>query len=190
MSDQTALAILNGVQIAFFIVLALGVLGMFYTAMMHAFIGLPYVRTLTQRFPYIFDEIDRQIKRTNETIMVDLGSGYGHLLFEAERRGFKHLIGYEISPWHVWCAQIVARLKGSKVRMLREDFFKADFSNVDVFYFFLIPDFIAKVSEKIFREAKKGALVIALADKIEGRTPIKVITIEKPKINIYFYRVE
>lgn len=190
MSHETAFAILNGVQITFFIVLALGVLGMFYTAMMHAFIGLPYVRTLTQRFPYIFDEIDRQIKRTDDTIIVDLGSGYGHVLFEAERRGFKHMIGYEISPWHVWWSQIAARWKSSHARFLREDFFKADFSKVDVFYFFLIPDFIQRVSQKIFREAKKGAIVIALADKIEGRHPIKVITVQKPKINIYFYRVE
>lgn len=190
MSTETAVSILNGLHVAFFVVLILGTIAIFYTAMMHAAVGLPYVRTLGKRFPYIFDELQRHITVTPNTLMVDLGSGLGHILFEAERRGMQRLIGYELSPWHVTLSKIKATLTGSRVKFLRKNFLKADFSDVDIFYFFLTPSAIATVAPKVFREGKKGALVISLADKIEDHTPISLITTPKPQINIYFYRID
>ena len=59
----------------------------------------------------------------------DLGCGDGRVLIEAVRTfGIRSAVGYEISPWPYLKAKFLVRRLGfeDKIKILRQDFFKAD----------------------------------------------------------------
>jgi SAM-dependent methyltransferase len=71
-------------------------------------------------------------------IFVDLGCGDGRVVFEVAKN-FKDVtcIGYEISPIHIMIAKLSRVLLfpfSKRVRIIPEDFTKADLSNIDVAY--------------------------------------------------------
>ena len=110
------------------------------------------------------------------TVLYDLGCGRGALLFATEKYGPKKLIGYELSPLHVWYAKLKTLLTGSKIKINRVNFFSADISNATLIYLFLVPSIVQKAWAKIQREAPPGTLVATLADAIRGARCIKQIT--------------
>lgn len=138
---------------------------------------VPYVVTPKKYFPIIF----QNIKITPETVVFDLGCGKGDFLFACEKFKPKKLVGYELSPLHALYAKVKARLKRSRVEIFCKDFYTADISQADIIYLFLVPKIVNSVWQKIKKQAKMGALVLTLADAIEGETPIKIFKLNPQK---------
>jgi hypothetical protein len=123
---------------------------------------VPYVTTSKKYFPVIFENM----KITPETVIYDLGCGAGSFLFAAEKLKPKKLVGFELLALHAWWGRLKAKILKSKVKIYRRDFFKANLSEADIIYLFLVKSIVLKVWEKIRKEGKRGALIVTLSDEI------------------------
>lgn len=97
---------------------------------------------------------------------VDLGCGDGRVVFEVAKN-FKDVkcIGYEISPIHIMIAKlsrIILFPFNKRVRIIPDNFLKADFSDVDVVYVNW-GNKIPKKYEKFLKELDKKDIKIVKA---------------------------
>ncbi len=147
---------------------------------------VPYIPTPRKRIPFIFEHLSIR----PETVIYDLGCGKGDILFAAEKRGAKKLVGFELSPLHVWYIRLKALIIRSKVKVHRSDFFGADISEADVIYLFLVKKIVQKLWPKIKTEAKRGVRVVVLCDAAPDHVPGEVIELDK-KIGskLYLYTI-
>lgn len=118
--------------------------------------------------------------------MYDLGCGDARVVCAAARAG-AHATGFEVSllPYliaHVCCA--LQKNKNARIRF--RDFWRADLRGADVVYFFLMPKIYPKLKEKLERELKPGAKVIAYVWPMHGWTPTAVDRISgRPTLYVY-----
>ncbi len=122
------------------------------------------------------------------SVMVDLGCGDGRLVVAAAQVGATAR-GYEISIFPYILALLRVRFAVPKVHatILFRDLWKVDLRDVDVVYFFLMPDKIAALKEKFERELKPGAQIISYVWPIKGWTPARALK-EPGLTNVYLYR--
>ncbi|MBI5728189.1 MAG: hypothetical protein HY984_00360, partial [Candidatus Magasanikbacteria bacterium] len=149
---------------------------------------VPYVVTPRKRFSVILDVM----RITPQTVIFDLGCGKGDVLFAAEKFHPKELVGFEMSPLHVWCACARAILTRSRVRVYRQNFFSADISRADVIYIFLVQAIVEEIWKKICREGKPGARVIVLSNAIPNMAGEHITDkkdLNKKNSGVYVYRV-
>ena len=145
--------------------------------------GAPWVPTWksdVDRFIGIADILPGQV-------MVDLGCGDGRLVFAAARVG-ADARGYEISLLPYLLARLRAPFARGKGRasIFFRDLWKTDLRDVDVVYFFLMPDKIDRLKEKLMRELKPGAKVISYVWPIKGWNADREL-IEEGHTSLYLY---
>ncbi len=181
---------MNIFSLVFIFIAILLIFLLIYSFIIAVYTQVPLVVTPKKRFDLIFDFLKRNSKKPfSESVFMDLGSGLGQVLFEAERRGFKTVIGYEISHLYVCVAKIKALLKGSKVKTKRNNFLSADLSEADVIYCFLTKKAFNKLSEVIISQTKPGALVCILCDALHGKEPKEIIDAQENGVKIYCYEM-
>lgn len=92
------------------------------------------------------------------SMVVDLGSGAGRLMFAAARRGAKSVTGYELNPVLYLWTKLMIVLKGynGQVHVLCKSLYKADVKNADIVTMFLFPQFMPPLEKKLFAECKPG----------------------------------
>jgi SAM-dependent methyltransferase len=119
----------------------------------------------------------------------ELGCGDGRLVVACARAGAQ-VTGFEVAliPYLVARARCVfGRLPNAHVRYA--DFWKADFSQADVLFFFLTPKIYKRMQEKCERECTPGTRVVAYVwpfdewsatavDRVEGKPDIYVYTMK------------
>lgn len=171
-------------------VLVSGVSFIFYLIITYRFTRVPHVATSKKHFDKIFEGIVRHLdKDFSAATFVDLGSGFGPVVFEAERRGFKEMIGYELSPLHCWWSQFKGRLAKSKARFERKNFFKQSIDKIDVIYLFLTHPVVGDVEKKLANEAKPGTIAVVLGDQFIKKDPVeKVLLSKKSEVYIRLYK--
>jgi len=109
--------------------------------------------------------VDKYLAGRGELHIADLGSGFGGVCFESLRLGpGVRCTGVEIDPIKVLWSRAVARLKGysGRARFIWGNLFKLDIGCYDLIYMFLWPPTVARVEDKILREARKSVVVISL----------------------------
>lgn len=103
----------------------------------------------------------------------DLGCGDGRLLLASvqaggEAIGFEiSLLPYGVAKWRAWRSPFK---KQCQIKF--KDFWKADLSEADIVYFFLMPRIFAKMKAKLKKELKSGAKVIIYAWPMDGWEPL------------------
>jgi len=108
---------------------------------------------------------------TPQDFVVDLGSGDGRNIIEAARRGARGR-GVEFNPNMVALSRRNAADAGvaDRATFVEGDMFAADFSDATVLALFLLPDNLAKLSDK-FLALKPGVRIVANTFWIEGWEP-------------------
>lgn len=148
-------------------------------------IRVPYVNTP----PAYLKKIIAELEIKTGAVVYDLGCGSGDFLRLALRFEPKSCIGIELSPW----AYFIATLKNWRYRKIiikLKDFFKEDLRAADLVYVYLVPGLLQKVADKLRKELKTGAQVIAVGSALPGWTAQKtIILIEKLNYNAYLYQV-
>ncbi len=167
-----------------YLALAMGAIAILYFLSIYWRTGVPYVPTTDRYVPTIL----AALQITPATVMYDLGSGTGKVLFAAERYGAKHLVGFELSPLHAQYARLKARILTSQVIIHQEDFFRADLSAADIVYVFLVPTVVARVWEYLQTHGKSGARMVVLGDQVAGVTPEQIIRLGE-KSRAFVYRI-
>lgn len=107
------------------------------------------------------------------SVVIDLGSGAGRLLFLAAKKGAR-AIGYELNPFLVWWTRLMIKLKklDGRVEVKCENLYNADFKNVDVVFAFLFNNPMKKLENKLFSELHPGAKIVSYVFPISGRVPV------------------
>ncbi|MFA6918725.1 MAG: 50S ribosomal protein L11 methyltransferase [Patescibacteria group bacterium] len=134
------------------------------------FTRVPYVNTPRGYCEKILDNID-----VSGLAVYDLGCGDGYFLSQCAKKGAKKCVGYELSP--------MAYLSASKKILTRPisikfgDFFKANISEADMIYIYLVKTVLAKLSPKLKSEVKPGARIITVGSPLIDWEPEKVISL-------------
>jgi len=105
----------------------------------------------------------------------DLGCGDGRLLVEAARRFGARAVGIEIDPLrYLWCVIRVALLGlRERVTVLRGDLFAADLHEASVVTVYLLPRTHRALEEKLVRELRSDARIVAHAFGFPGLQEIE-----------------
>lgn len=121
--------------------------------------GAPYVPTKRK----IIEEILGPAKIKKHGYFVELGSGDGRVVRYAVKKFGARGVGIDVNPILTNWAKILAKLEGldGKIEFKVQNIFDSDLSRVDYIYLFLMPALINKLTDKMAKELKKGAIVIA-----------------------------
>ena len=112
-----------------------------------------------------------------DQVLVDLGCGDGRVLREAHKRYGVRTVGYEINP----LAYLNARLFSfglNKIKIRRQNFWKADLSEADVVFCYLYPDVMKRLAAKLAAGLKPGAIVVSSNFSLPGFLPSRVLRLE------------
>jgi len=112
-------------------------------------------------------------KLKGDEVVYDLGAGDGSLLIRAKRRhpGIR-AIGYELVPF-VWFLGILRKFfSRSKIELKWGNALKANVSDADCIFLYLITSVMPKFKAKFDRELKPGTKVISHVFHIPGKEPI------------------
>lgn len=132
-------------------------------------------------------------KVSNKTIVYDLGCGTGTAIVTAAKEFGAPCLGIEIDTLRFTIAWLnVGRNKvENKVSLVRDNFFNIDFSDADVFFIYLIPNALKRLTPKFLKEVKKGALFVSYVYEMpvglfKGRLKLKKHDV---KNRIYVYKM-
>lgn len=129
--------------------------------------------------------------KEGETIH-DLGSGDGRVLLDAAKEHNCKGVGYELILPFFLLSKLKVFLSGNndKIKLHFKNFYKADLSQADVIFCYLIPHGMKKLSDKFKKEPlKKGARIVSFSFKIKDWEPKKVLKLDKNTPNIYLYEI-
>jgi len=159
----------------------------------------PYIRTGKKLIERIIQEIDFSAKggsasggKANARVY-ELGSGDGRFLRALAKKKKVQAVGYEnfILPYVL--SRIFKFLTHSDVNIWYQDFFRADLSQADYVFCYLIGRQMDNLEAKLQKELKPGALVISNTFKFKNWPLAKEIIIDPKKKyslsnKIYLYR--
>jgi len=118
-------------------------------------------------------------------VMYDLGCGDGRLICAASEKG-ACATGFEVSILPYLMALFRIHTTQNKAKIKFKNFWDVNISDADIIYFFLMPKIYPAIKEKLDRELKPGAKVIAYTWPIKGWKARKIDKI-KGKPNLYLY---
>ena len=131
--------------------------------------GAPYLPTLKKPARQALDLLDLKPGE----VFVDLGCGDGRLLEMAAARGLK-AVGYELNPFLWFYAWVRTRRHGRCVRVRLGNFWRADLSDADGVFVFLIGHHMVRLDELLELHSRKHRIkLVSHAFKIPGKKPLK-----------------
>lgn len=131
--------------------------------------GAPYLPTKRKQTQTALDLLNLKPGQT----LYELGCGDGRVLKQAAQRGF-NVVGYELNPLLVIFAKFYTWKYRKQVRIVWGNFWKADLSQADGVFVFLLDRFMVKLDHKLNSEVKKNTKLVSFAFKIPGKKATKV----------------
>lgn len=129
------------------------------------------------------------IKLPENAVVYELGCGHAGFLRELRKKYPQaELIGVEYNFFPYLIGQIQNSLSGSKIKFIKKNFFKVDFSRADAIYCFLSIRSMAQLESKFKSECKPGTQIISYNFTLPNYAPDKVVEMEN-KNKIYFYKI-
>lgn len=120
--------------------------------------------------------------------MYDMGSGLGRVLVIGAKEFGAKVTGLEYSVPLIFFSKMNLFLHGIKNgKILREDFYKADFSKADVIFIFMAPKAFPKLKDRFNENIKKGTRIVVYSSRPLFWEPDKVESVEGAVGKIYLY---
>jgi hypothetical protein len=142
----------------------------------------PLITTSTETIKIITNGL----KVKDGLIIYELGCGRARFLREAERKFFPaELIGIENLTAIYFINKIRLKIIGSRIKLLKADFFKINLQNADVIYCYLNNHTMQSLGNKFIQECQQGTQIISQSFPIPQLTPQRVVRIKQK--NVYFY---
>lgn len=146
---------------------------------------------------HVLDDIARALKLDNNSVLYDLGSGDGRILFhlfktnkEAKYVGIEH----SLFPFIMAKGELLIRGNKAKknIEIYRKDFFDQDVSSATHVFMYLYPDMMDELLPKLVEELKPGTRLVSLSFKFANKKPIEEIDLKRNKFSlgkkIYVYQ--
>ncbi|MEK7528479.1 MAG: hypothetical protein AAB592_01820 [Patescibacteria group bacterium] len=115
--------------------------------------------------------------------LYDMGCGDGRCVYIAANKYDADAVGIELTPWVYLIARIRKFLWKSKAILLMQNFRSVNISDADAVIFYLLPDSLKLLRQKLEKELKPGCRVVSYAFEIAGWKPVYVEP-KKPEQNI------
>lgn len=171
----------------YLILLALGIYSIFFISQLIniTFRGYaPLISTDKETIKKILDEIEVK----EQSMIYELGCGHAKFLRIMEKNFPKtNLIGVENLLSVYLITKIKLKLKRSKIKLIKTDFFKIDLKNANLIYCYLNNTSMEQLGSIFKQNCKNGTQVISRSFPIPQFKPEKVIKINNKKI--YFYKI-
>ena len=120
----------------------------------------------------------------SEGTVVELGSGWGNLLFPLSKK-YAHckIIGYENSPIPYLFSSLLNH--STNLKIMRHDFFEKSLRDANLIVCYLFPASMERLKEKLDRELRPGTQVVSHTYEILGWEPKQTIEVDDSSIYIY-----
>lgn len=121
---------------------------------------------------------------------IDLGSGLGGLLFDLEQRfPLGRFTGVEVAPASWWVSRLRARLRGSRVELVRRDYAALDLGEYDVVFAFLSPAAMPALWQQLSAQMHPGGCFMSLSFRVPGVEPDATVAVAPhPRHRLYVWR--
>lgn len=110
--------------------------------------------------------------------LYELGCGDGRISYLAKKYFSADSRGFELSPIVFLWAKICKFLWRSNHKIYLRDFRVINLSDADAIAFYLLPEPLKKIKDKLERELRPGTKVISYAFAIDGWNPVHL----EPKV--------
>lgn len=125
--------------------------------------------------------------------IVDLGSGWGTLIFPLARQHPNcTVIGYELSPFPYLISKIRHFFQPlPNLKIYRKEFLNAPLQDADIIVCYLYPAVMYPLKVKFEQELRPGSLVVSSTFAVPGWKPDQIIEVNDiyhSKIYIYFVK--
>lgn len=140
--------------------------------------GAPYFPSLKPHMKAAFDLLNLKPGQ----VVYDLGCGDGRFLKEAAKRGYK-AVGYELNPFMFVYSWITTRRYRKSVKVRFGNFWRADLSQADAIFVFLLDKYMSELDRKIKQSGRKNIKLASHTFKIPG----KKISAKKYGVFLYKY---
>ena len=122
---------------------------------------------------FIFRQTEQLLGSQASSTLVDLGSGWGHLVVPLARRFPQHqVIGYELSlfPWLV--SWLLKKLLGlDNLQLYRGNFLQADLSQADLLICYLVRPTMLKLAEHLEQMDSRPRFLLSHFFSLPGYSP-------------------
>jgi len=136
--------------------------------------GIPPMPSNAKAKAELLHQVQQLAEEREGLTLVDLGSGWGHLVLSLARRFPQHrVVGYELSffPWLVnWLLKMLLRLENLNV--YHKDFLKADWSGSDVLVCYLMPPTMQKLAREFQQRQQSPTWLISHYFGLPGYHPV------------------
>ena len=128
--------------------------------------GAPYFPSLKPHLKAALELLDMK----KEEVVYDLGCGDGRFLKAAASAGLR-AVGYELNPFVFFYAWLTTRRYGRRVKVRWGNFWKADISQADAVFVFLLDRWMPKLDQKLQTEGKKDLKLASHTFKVPCKKP-------------------
>ncbi|MBR6355497.1 MAG: hypothetical protein IKR92_01465 [Alphaproteobacteria bacterium] len=133
---------------------------------------------------------EEYIKNLPHATVVDLGSGWGSLLLPLAKKYPQHtFIGYE----RVWLPYIISRWRTRKlpnIKLYRQDFFTADFADVDAILCFQLASIMQKLLPYLQKHINKTVRIYVNRYPFKDLEPLEKVSVDGDYAVYYAYDIE
>jgi SAM-dependent methyltransferase len=138
-----------------------------------------------------WDAIIPLLPQTTSFRFIDIGSGFGDVLFYLELRFPQaQFSGTEIAPAPWLISRLRSWLRHSRVRFLRRDYAALDLAGYDVVFAFLSPAAMPQLWRQAQSQMRQGSLLISLSFDVQARQPDLAIPLaEGARHTLYAWRM-
>ncbi|GAY26306.1 hypothetical protein ATG_15090 [Desulfurococcaceae archaeon AG1] len=159
------------------LIIPLAIIGVFTYILLPMVWGAAYAPSPKAKASMILRRVIETYYKDKDVVrVIDLGSGFGRVCFEAVKIDSRVVChGVDIDPLKILWSRAIARIKGINARatFTRGNILKIDLEGYDIIYMFLWPGIVLKIEEKILREVRKECIVISLEH------PLRLLKSEK-----------
>lgn len=132
---------------------------------------------------------EEYIKNMPHATVVDLGSGWGSLLLPLAAKYPQHtFIGYE----RVWLPYLISRWRTRKlpnIKLYRQDFFTADFTDVDAILCFQLASIMQKLLPYLQKHISKTVRIYVNRYPFKDLEPLEKVSVEGDYAVYYAYDI-
>ena len=132
----------------------------------------------------IRDALLENLPELNDGTIIELGSGWGNLLFPLSKKyAGCSIIGFENSPIPYLFSSFLNHSKNLKI--VRNDFFEKSLREANLIVCYLFPANMERLKEKLERELRPGTQVVSHTHEIPTWKPKQTISVDSSTIYLY-----
>lgn len=136
------------------------------------------------------NKILSSVKIKESQKFVEIGSGDGRFVRAVSTKYNCNCMGVEINPLLSNYSKILNKIfSAKKISILNKNIFDVDISDADLIYFFLLPDFILKLENKIKSEIRKNTIIISHGFTIPYLNKKLFKKISDKPFSTYYYKM-